>query len=200
MTVVPRHSNRAYWLALGLGSLLSVLASVSDARSYSTQRIDSHSENNATTVMTDAPMGSIDRGQVHLAQVDSSTVARVQQRLRDLGYDPGPADGAMGRRTQGAITNYQRDTGLYPSGEIDESLLQSLFSRRSNRRFETEPRSGGWQRAEPAEQPERPYDPDWAIRGRAVAVPHRLKDLPIRERPAPPRGIISKISILPVDH
>ncbi|MCB1743249.1 MAG: peptidoglycan-binding protein, partial [Gammaproteobacteria bacterium] len=62
-----------------------------------------------------------------LAAVDRNTIARVQAELSRRGYDAGPADGAMGRRTEAAIVRYQRDNGLYASGEITEELLQHLF-------------------------------------------------------------------------
>lgn len=65
---------------------------------------------------------------IALAEVytDSDTISKVQQALNDLGYDCGPADGIAGRRTTGAISQYQQDKGLDETGEIDDELLKSL--------------------------------------------------------------------------
>lgn len=63
------------------------------------------------------------------SQVQSSSseaLAAVQRALAALGYDPGPADGQIGPRTQGAIAAFQRDRGLPPSGLLDGQTLQAL--------------------------------------------------------------------------
>ncbi len=39
-----------------------------------------------------------------------------QEWLKALGYDPGPIDGAFGRRTEAAIRTFQRDAGLKADG------------------------------------------------------------------------------------
>lgn len=39
-------------------------------------------------------------------------VEKAQQRLIELGYDPGPADGKMGGKTETAIKQFQQDNGL----------------------------------------------------------------------------------------
>ncbi|MEX2296415.1 MAG: trypsin-like peptidase domain-containing protein, partial [Dongiaceae bacterium] len=52
----------------------------------------------------------------------------VQQALAILGYDAGPADGALGPRTQSAIREFRRDVGLPEDGAISESLLDALES------------------------------------------------------------------------
>jgi len=50
-------------------------------------------------------------------------VADAQQRLKQLGYNPGPVDGIPGPRTEAAIRQFQRQTGLAPTGQISESLV-----------------------------------------------------------------------------
>lgn len=43
----------------------------------------------------------------------AASVRDIQAKLRDLGFDPGPVDGVMGRRTQGALVAYAlADLGL----------------------------------------------------------------------------------------
>ena len=56
--------------------------------------------------------------------------SEAQQLLKDLGYDPGPADGDYGRRTADAVKAFQRDVGITQDGWIDEDLLSLM--RRAN--------------------------------------------------------------------
>ncbi|WP_147361544.1 L,D-transpeptidase family protein [Dichotomicrobium thermohalophilum] len=51
----------------------------------------------------------------------------VQMLLRELGYDPGPIDGFMGRLTGAAIQEYQEDKGLKATGAFSEELRDKLF-------------------------------------------------------------------------
>ena len=51
----------------------------------------------------------------------------VQLLLRELGYDPGPIDGFMGRMTGAAIQEYQEDNGLKATGAFSEELRDKLF-------------------------------------------------------------------------
>jgi len=50
----------------------------------------------------------------------------VQSTLNELGYDAGPADGAMGGTTRAAIRDYQKDHGLAIDGQPSAALLQHL--------------------------------------------------------------------------
>jgi TPR repeat protein len=56
----------------------------------------------------------------------ADTIGAVQALLAELGFDPGPADGAMGQRTRAAIEDYQRALGLPVDGVASEALLQNL--------------------------------------------------------------------------
>jgi hypothetical protein len=51
---------------------------------------------------------------------------RVQQRLSELGYDPGPADGLMGPSTRKAIGAFQKDAGLPVNGQVTEETKRKL--------------------------------------------------------------------------
>lgn len=53
-------------------------------------------------------------------------VSDVQQALIDLGYDPGPADGLPGRKTEAAIREFQRSQGIAETGRASEALLKQL--------------------------------------------------------------------------
>ncbi len=50
----------------------------------------------------------------------------VQIMLTELGYDPGPADGLMGRRTRAAIRTYQLHSDLPVTGAPSQSLRSAL--------------------------------------------------------------------------
>ena len=51
---------------------------------------------------------------------------QVQQRLTDLGYDPGPIDGKPGRKTRQAIRAFQRDESLSVDGKLTVGLMAAL--------------------------------------------------------------------------
>jgi peptidoglycan hydrolase-like protein with peptidoglycan-binding domain len=56
------------------------------------------------------------------------TVRQAQTLLKELGYDPGPADGLLGNRTVQAIREYQKAAGLPVDGKVSARLMQSLKS------------------------------------------------------------------------
>ncbi|MGR2737900.1 peptidoglycan-binding protein [Billgrantia sp. Q4P2] len=53
-------------------------------------------------------------------------VAEIQRELNRLGYDAGPADGVMGRRTRNAIHEYQADMDMAQDGHATADLLRRL--------------------------------------------------------------------------
>lgn len=50
----------------------------------------------------------------------------AQQRLADLGYSSGQADGLMGPMTKAAIEAFQRDHGLVPDGKLSEAVSDAI--------------------------------------------------------------------------
>lgn len=60
------------------------------------------------------------------ASLREPPVRRVQARLTALGYDPGPVDGVMGRKTRSAIEAFQRDNDLDVDGKPTQALLDRL--------------------------------------------------------------------------
>ncbi|WP_158260112.1 peptidoglycan-binding domain-containing protein [Zobellella endophytica] len=72
-------------------------------------------------------------------------VKRVQYLLTELGYRPGPVDGAFGSHTVDAIKRYQADHGLVqtgvPSAELMSQLKASFQARTATTRTETSPPS-----------------------------------------------------------
>jgi N-acetylmuramoyl-L-alanine amidase len=53
-------------------------------------------------------------------------VAALQQRLLDLGFDPGRCDGIFGVRTAGALREFQRNVGLTTDGILGPTTLAAL--------------------------------------------------------------------------
>jgi tetratricopeptide (TPR) repeat protein len=56
----------------------------------------------------------------------AARVLGIQRRLKALGWDPGPLDGAMGPRTRQAIRDYQQRFGLKAVGRPTGKLLDHL--------------------------------------------------------------------------
>ena len=54
------------------------------------------------------------------------TVKSVQQVLAELGYSPGPIDGAMGGATARAIKAFQHDRKIIETGRVTPELLAEL--------------------------------------------------------------------------
>jgi N-acetylmuramoyl-L-alanine amidase len=53
-------------------------------------------------------------------------VAALQERLTELGFDPGRADGVFGPLTAGALAAFQREYGLRPDGVCGPATLRAL--------------------------------------------------------------------------
>lgn len=55
-------------------------------------------------------------------------VQNMQQRLRELGYLADSADGIFGARTQTAVSLFQKENGLRPTGTADAKTMKALYS------------------------------------------------------------------------
>jgi hypothetical protein len=53
-------------------------------------------------------------------------VAAIQQRLKDLAYDPGPVDGKAGTMTRFAVIAFQKVQGLKVTGEAGPEVVAAL--------------------------------------------------------------------------
>jgi peptidoglycan hydrolase-like protein with peptidoglycan-binding domain len=53
-------------------------------------------------------------------------VERVQIALTFKGYDPGPVDGRLGQKTKKALKQFQADSSLTPTGNMDVATLRML--------------------------------------------------------------------------
>lgn len=54
-------------------------------------------------------------------------VAELQIRLAQLGFDPGRIDGIFGSRLDGALTDFQRNRALAPTGVLTRATLLELW-------------------------------------------------------------------------
>jgi len=53
-------------------------------------------------------------------------IAAVQVALKEAGFDSGPVDGKLGRRTQETIQAFQKAEGLVPDGKVGYKTLWEL--------------------------------------------------------------------------
>ena len=56
------------------------------------------------------------------------SIADIQKRLAELGFQPGPADGTMGKRTVDALAKFQQKSKLPVTGKADPATIEALRS------------------------------------------------------------------------
>src|SRR5262245_22774664 len=56
----------------------------------------------------------------------SSDVRAAQEKLTDMGYDVGAADGKVGPKTRAALKKFQSDKGLDQTGRLDDHTRAAL--------------------------------------------------------------------------
>ena len=65
-------------------------------------------------------------GSSYSQPADVVDIQKVQVRLTELGYDPGPADGIKGAKTISAIKAFQRDNNLTDDGVVGQKTRDAL--------------------------------------------------------------------------
>ncbi|HEV7762338.1 MAG TPA: P-loop NTPase fold protein [Acidimicrobiales bacterium] len=83
--------------------------------------------------MATAPSPTLQRGDAGPA------VTKLQRGLTELGFDPGPADGAFGKRTQEALAAFQRSVGLDIDAVYGRSTEDALTAELASRGPEAAP-------------------------------------------------------------
>ncbi|MCP4397907.1 MAG: transporter substrate-binding domain-containing protein [bacterium] len=53
-------------------------------------------------------------------------IRTIQERLTELGYQPGPIDGMWGKSTEAALKHFQQDQGVSVTGTVDENTAKKL--------------------------------------------------------------------------
>jgi peptidoglycan hydrolase-like protein with peptidoglycan-binding domain len=69
----------------------------------------------------------------------AAEVRDAQSRLRGLGFNPGPIDGAAGPQTAAAVKQYQQARGLEATGTLDKELLARLQKEQPQHHAQTAP-------------------------------------------------------------
>lgn len=59
-------------------------------------------------------------------RVSGVSVSDVQRALARAGYDPGPIDGQIGKKTKAAIKSFQRASGLSADGVVGDKTWSRL--------------------------------------------------------------------------
>ena len=67
------------------------------------------------------------KGKVLKEKSKGEEVYWMQRRLKELGYYTTKCTGQMLNRTVAALKQFQRDNGLYPSGEANQKVIDALF-------------------------------------------------------------------------
>ncbi|MEM9280174.1 MAG: SEL1-like repeat protein, partial [Pseudomonadota bacterium] len=57
---------------------------------------------------------------------DQNSIAQAQTLLTKLGFDPGPADGVMGKKTRDAIAAFRAKSGLSVNDHLDIEFMETL--------------------------------------------------------------------------
>jgi peptidoglycan hydrolase-like protein with peptidoglycan-binding domain len=55
-------------------------------------------------------------------------IRQIQGVLQERGYDPGPLDGVLGKKTREALRRFQKDHHLAVTGEINADTKNTLLS------------------------------------------------------------------------
>lgn len=60
----------------------------------------------------------------------SGFISKVQEKLRELGFDAGPVNGDFGGKTQAALAQFQLSRAIPASGQLDDQTLAELGVKR----------------------------------------------------------------------
>lgn len=70
---------------------------------------------------------------------EAAVVSAVQQELTDKGLYAGKITGKINAATTNALKKFQKDKGMKQNGKLDDTLLQALFTRDKELRFQNIP-------------------------------------------------------------
>ena len=59
-------------------------------------------------------------------QAKNANIMAAQRALQSQGFDPGPADGVWGSKTERAVRDFQHEKGLLATGKLDTETARSL--------------------------------------------------------------------------
>lgn len=78
------------------------------------------------TTVTKTETQTVVRPNAKAVKVTPGVVESAQKALNDRGYDAGAADGVMGPRTRAALSKFQADQTLDPTGKLDVNTMEKL--------------------------------------------------------------------------
>jgi murein L,D-transpeptidase YcbB/YkuD len=76
--------------------------------------------------MPDTNFSSGNSDKHNILRVSGVSATEVQRALLRAGYDPGPIDGRLGKKTKSAIKQFQRSKGLTADGVVGERTWSAL--------------------------------------------------------------------------
>jgi hypothetical protein len=91
-----------------------------------TKRSGADMERRSTNLAPEATHPNIGEPVPRPGPATARQIAHAQSRLAALGYDPGPADGRFGSRSEAAVSKFRKDARLPGNGRIDDRLLARL--------------------------------------------------------------------------
>jgi hypothetical protein len=59
-------------------------------------------------------------------RLGAAVIRQAQERLTQVGFDPGPLDGRLGHQTDSALRQFQAASGLPVSGKLERATLRAL--------------------------------------------------------------------------
>ena len=59
-------------------------------------------------------------------KLSKEDIRKLQERLTELGYSPGPVDGMWGKKTEAALKKFQEEHGLSVTGKFDTETTKKL--------------------------------------------------------------------------
>jgi peptidoglycan hydrolase-like protein with peptidoglycan-binding domain len=135
--------TRTHWVSIGVVVACIVVAGaaygltagsdeVASAPLTSTTVVSrsSSTTERSTTTTTEAQATTTTKARVQglVPGAEGEQVAAVQRRLRELQFDPGPADGVFGLATTYAVQGFQKLHGMKPTGEVTPQVQAALAS------------------------------------------------------------------------
>jgi putative peptidoglycan binding protein len=96
------------------------------ARGGSAERPDAGGKERSTILASPATRPDVGEPARRSEPATARQIADAQSKLAALGYDPGPADGRLGSRTEAAIRKFRKAARLPIDGLVDDRLLARL--------------------------------------------------------------------------